>query len=68
MASFTGSMNADGKRGSGKRVDRTFPVVPKWGGVLEIYIKMEYTYCAPFNNGQLPDEFKHLLEGGNHEG
>ena len=27
-------------------------------------IKMEYTYCAPFNNGQLPDEFKHLLEGG----
>lgn len=31
-------------------------------------IKMEYTYCAPFNNGQLPDEFKHLLEGGNHEG
>jgi len=38
VASFTGSMNADGKRGSGKRVDRTFPVVPKWGGVLEIYI------------------------------
>ena len=25
-------------------------------------------YCAPFNNGQLPDEFKHLLKGGSDEG
>lgn len=38
VASFTGSMNADGKRGSGTRVDRTFPMVPKWGGNLEIFV------------------------------
>lgn len=25
--------------------------------------EMPYTYCAPFNGGKLPDEFKHL-EGG----
>lgn len=30
--------NADGVRGSGKRVFRTFPVVPAWKGVLEVMI------------------------------
>jgi hypothetical protein len=38
VLSWSGSMNADGKRGSGKRVDRTFPMIPKWGGTLEIFV------------------------------
>ena len=38
VQSWTGSMNADGKRGSGTRVLRTFPIIPKWGGDLQVYI------------------------------
>lgn len=38
VLSWSGNMNADGKRGSGKRVWRTFPHVPKWGGTLEVNI------------------------------
>lgn len=38
VQSWSGSMNADGKRGSGKRVWRTFPHVPKWGGSIEVYV------------------------------
>jgi hypothetical protein len=30
--------NADGVKGSGKRVDRCFPLIPKWSGVLEFII------------------------------
>ena len=30
--------NADGVRGSGKRVFRTFPVIPVWSGVLDVMI------------------------------
>jgi hypothetical protein len=30
--------NADGVRGSGKRVRRYFPQIPAWAGVLEVYI------------------------------
>ena len=30
--------NADGKRGSGKRVKRTFPQWPKWSGVVKFAI------------------------------
>lgn len=30
--------NADGVRGSGKRVRRCFPVVPKWRGVLPFHV------------------------------
>lgn len=36
--SVTINANADGVRGSGKRVKRTFPIVPKWKGVIEIVI------------------------------
>lgn len=32
------SVNADGVRGSGKRVMRTFPVFPEWGFTTEIFI------------------------------
>lgn len=32
------SMNADGKRGSGTRVLRFFPSIPKWGGKLTFYV------------------------------
>jgi hypothetical protein len=35
---WTGSMHAQGKRGGGSRVDRTFPMVPKWRGDLTVYI------------------------------
>ena len=38
VVSWTGSMNADGKRGSGKRVDKTFPMIPKWSGELIVYV------------------------------
>jgi hypothetical protein len=38
VTSVTISANADGVRGSGKRVKRTFPVVPVWGGELEFYV------------------------------
>lgn len=38
VLSWTGSMNADGKRGSGTRVDRTFPMIPKWGGDVLVYV------------------------------
>jgi hypothetical protein len=31
-------MNADGKRGSGTRVKRCYPVVPKWSGKVTFYI------------------------------
>lgn len=30
--------NADGVRGSGKRVDRTFPVIRKWGGEITVMV------------------------------
>lgn len=32
------SLNADGVRGSGKRVDRILPQFPKWGGKLTFYV------------------------------
>lgn len=38
MQGVTVNVNADGVRGSGKRVKRTFPKVPKWSGKLEFYI------------------------------
>lgn len=38
VGSVTISANADGVRGSGKRVKRTFPLVPEWGGELEFYV------------------------------
>ena len=36
--SITISANSDGVRGSGKRVDRTFPQWPKWGGKARFVI------------------------------
>jgi len=38
MQSVTINANADGVRGSGKRVKRTFPIVPKWAGELSFYV------------------------------
>lgn len=38
ITGVTINANADGVRGSGKRVKRTFPKFPKWGGKLEFYI------------------------------
>ena len=38
VGSQTINANADGVRGSGKRVKRTFPVVPSWKGVAEFVI------------------------------
>src|SRR5262249_29790282 len=29
---------ADGKHGSGKRVWRTFPLIPEWKGTVKVYI------------------------------
>jgi hypothetical protein len=29
---------SDGKRGSGKRVDKCFPVIPEWRGVVTFYV------------------------------
>ena len=38
VSSITVSCNADGVRGSGKRVPRIFPVMPKWSSTFEVYI------------------------------
>lgn len=35
---ITINANADGVRGSGKRVRRTFPQVPSWKGTVEVYV------------------------------
>lgn len=35
---FCGPMNADGKRGSGKRVMRSYPIIPTWRGDVEFII------------------------------
>lgn len=32
------NMNSDGKRGSGKRVRRCFPVIPEWKGSVNFYV------------------------------
>lgn len=38
VMSVTISANADGVRGSGKRVPRRFPVMPEWRATFDIYI------------------------------
>jgi hypothetical protein len=38
VQSVTISANADGVRGSGKRVNRTFPVIPRWSGTARFVI------------------------------
>lgn len=38
VAPVTISANADGIRGSGKRVPRRFPVMPEWSATFEVYI------------------------------
>jgi hypothetical protein len=43
---------ADGKRGSGKRVNKCFPVVPAWSGTAKFYILDETL---------TPDVFEHHL-------
>lgn len=50
-------MNADGKRGSGKRVPRTYPVFREWKGDVTFYILDETITESIFE--------KHLQESGN---
>lgn len=38
VKSETHFVPSDGQRGSGKRVDRTFPVIPAWEGSTKIYV------------------------------
>jgi hypothetical protein len=38
VQSITISANADGVRGSGKRVPRRFPIMPQWGTTFDLYI------------------------------
>lgn len=38
VKSITINANADGVRGSGKRVKRTFPLIPEWSGVAQFAI------------------------------
>lgn len=38
VASVTISANADGVRGSGKRVPRRFPLIPEWQATFDVYI------------------------------
>lgn len=50
-------MNADGRRGSGKRVDRCMPTVPSWEGEVTYYL---------LNSAIQEDVFeRHLREAGN---
>ena len=41
VASETLFLPSDGKRGSGKRVLKTYPVIPSWKGVVAFYISDE---------------------------
>lgn len=41
MPSVTISANSDGVRGSGKRVPRTFPQIPNWGGKVSFLVMDE---------------------------
>jgi hypothetical protein len=38
VESVTISAHADGRRGSGTRVDRTFPIIPEWSTTFEVII------------------------------
>lgn len=38
VQSITISANADGVRGSGKRVTRRFPIIPAWSSTFEVYV------------------------------
>jgi hypothetical protein len=38
VACVTISANADGVRGSGKRVPRRFPIIPEWEATFDVYI------------------------------
>jgi len=40
------NMNADGKRGSGTRVQRTFPCVPEWKAAVPFYV-LDQTITEP---------------------
>jgi len=52
--------NADGKRGSGKRVWRIFPTIPKWEGTARFVI---------FDEAITKDVFeRHLVESGKYVG
>jgi hypothetical protein len=54
--SVTISANADGKRGSGKRVNRTFPQWPTWSGTVKFAILDDTVTQAVFE--------RHLIEAG----
>jgi hypothetical protein len=50
-------MNADGRRGSSKRVQRTYPVIPQWQGEVTFYILDDTITEEVFE--------QHLREAGN---
>lgn len=65
--------NADGVRGSGKRVRRFFPQVPEWRGALEAYILDETITPAVFEKhateaGMLVGVGQHRPENGGNNG
>ncbi len=51
------SLNSNGKRGSGTRVPRCMPCIPKWEGVVQYYVLDEIIGNEIFE--------KHLTEAGN---
>lgn len=56
VQAVTINANADGVRGSGKRVKRTFPIVPEWKGIAKFVI---------FDDTITKDVFeRHLTEAG----
>lgn len=56
VPSITISANSDGVRGSGKRVNRTFPQVPKWAGEARFVILDDTVTLDVFK--------RHLTEAG----
>lgn len=57
VASQTLSVHANGQRGSGKRVDRTFPLIPEWSGKVTFHILDDTITEEIFE--------QHLREAGN---
>jgi len=51
------SLNSNGKRGSGTRVPRCMPCIPKWKGVVQYYVLDSIIENSVFE--------KHLKEAGN---
>lgn len=48
---------SDGKRGGGRRVDKCYPIIPKWAGIAEFFVLDETITEEVFE--------QHLIESGN---